>query len=119
MRPGFRVVLALERGQLVGFCYGASTIATLELEPWYAAVTDAPGPGVTDAALTEAFELADLGVIPTARDGSLAGSKVLQASISMLGPERRLVDERAAVTKGRQWHHRSIMPPPSQAIPRR
>jgi GNAT superfamily N-acetyltransferase len=71
---GFRIVLAIDgKGRLVGFAYGATTFGGVEPEPWYNAVTDALGAGVTDAALLGAFELVELGVVPGARDRGTGG----------------------------------------------
>ncbi len=70
---GFRMVLAVaDDRRLVGFAYGAATFAAA-LEPWCAPLTATLGPGVTDAALVGAFELVELGVVPSARGRGIGG----------------------------------------------
>lgn len=71
---GFRLVLAQdELGQVIGFAYGATTFGCDTPEPWYRRVADALCPGVTDAALVNAFELIELGVVPAKRDRGVGG----------------------------------------------
>jgi len=119
MRPGFRIVLALEHGHILGFCYGAATLADPELESWYAAVTGALGPGVTDAALTDAFELVDLGVIPTAR-GRGIGSRLQDALLAGANEQRAWLMTRADATeacafyRGHGWLELGSFGPPDQ-----
>ena len=119
VRPGFRIVLALERGRLLGFCYGAATIADPELEPWYAPIIDALGPGVTDAALVDAFELVDLGVIPTAR-GRGIGSRLHDALLAGVTERQAWLMTRVDATeacafyRGHGWLELTSFGPPDQ-----
>ncbi len=106
---GFRIVLALDDGQrLLGFSWGASTVGSSEPECWHAVVTEALGPEMAGRGLVGAFELAELGVVPSARNrgvGSLLHDALLAGVVEDRAWLTTRADAAAAVTfyRNRDW----------------